>query len=215
VTAVSELAAAPPTDGALLAHVANGNLEALGQLFDRHAEGVRAFLVRMGATRADADDLLQATFLEVVRAAARFDPRFPARNWLLGIANAMFRRHRRSLRRAAARLVAAAGITRSTPPPTPAELPAGRFPFLLPQRVAGRLDEHVIERRRGDGDPRLDAAGRQGAQRLRDAIGEEVVERHRRDRGDLDQAVHPRPVRGRHAALSIFRRHDFVSRDGK
>jgi RNA polymerase sigma-70 factor (ECF subfamily) len=125
VTAVPELAAAPSTDGELLALVTNGNLEALGQLFDRHAEGVRAFLVRMGVTKADADDLLQATFLEVVRAAARFDPRFPARNWLLGIANAMLRRHRRSLRRAAARLVAAAGITRSTPPPTPAELLEG------------------------------------------------------------------------------------------
>jgi RNA polymerase sigma factor (sigma-70 family) len=125
VTAVSELIAAPSPDGELLALVAKGNLEALGQLFDRHAESVRAFLVRMGVTKADADDLLQATFLEVVRAAARFDPRFPARNWLLGIANSMVRRHRRSLRRAAARLVAAAGVVRSTPPPTPAELLEG------------------------------------------------------------------------------------------
>jgi RNA polymerase sigma-70 factor (ECF subfamily) len=122
MTALPERAAAVVTDGELLTAVANGNLEALGQLFDRHAQSVRRFIGRIGVGESDADDLVQATFLEVVRAASRFDPRFPARNWLLGIAHAMVRRHRRSLRRAAARLATAAGLTRSTPPPTPAEV---------------------------------------------------------------------------------------------
>jgi RNA polymerase sigma-70 factor (ECF subfamily) len=122
MTSLPERAAAVPTDGELLATIADGNLEALGLLFDRHGRGVRSFLGRMGVGASDADDLLQATFLEVVRAACRFDPRLPARNWLLGIANAMLRRHRRSVRRAAARLVAAAGLSRTTVPPTPAEL---------------------------------------------------------------------------------------------
>jgi RNA polymerase sigma factor (sigma-70 family) len=122
VTAAPDRSSAPATDGELLAAIADGNLEALGQLFDRHRHTVRSFLGRMGVGASDADDLLQATFLEVVRAAGRFDPRLPARNWLFGIANAMIRRHRRSLRRAAARLVTAAGLTPSTPPPTPAEL---------------------------------------------------------------------------------------------
>lgn len=122
MTALPDRAATTVTDGELLAAIANGNLEALGQLFDRHARGVRRFVCRVGVGDGDADDLVQATFLEVVRAAARFDPRFSARSWLLGIAHAMVRRHRRSLRRAAARLATAAGLTRSTPPPTPAEL---------------------------------------------------------------------------------------------
>jgi RNA polymerase sigma factor (sigma-70 family) len=122
VSAVPERAGVAPTDGEILAAIANGNLEALGQLFDRHAHGVRSFLGRMGVVASDADDLVQATFLEVVRAAARFDPRLPARNWLLGIANAMLRRHRRSLRRAAVRIVVAAGLAPATLPPTPAEL---------------------------------------------------------------------------------------------
>jgi RNA polymerase sigma factor (sigma-70 family) len=118
VSAVPERAGVAPTDGEILAAIANGNLEALGQLFDRHAHGVRSFLGRMGVVASDADDLVQATFLEVVR----FDPRLPARNWLLGIANAMLRRHRRSLRRAAVRIVVAAGLAPATLPPTPAEL---------------------------------------------------------------------------------------------
>jgi RNA polymerase sigma-70 factor (ECF subfamily) len=122
VTGLPERTVAAPTDAELLATVADGNLEALGLLFDRHGRGVRSFLGRMGVGASDADDLLQATFLEVVRAAGRFDPRLPARNWLLGIANAMLRRHRRSVRRTAARLVAAAGLARTTMPPTPAEL---------------------------------------------------------------------------------------------
>ena len=122
MTAAPERARASATDGEILAAIANGNLDALGQLFDRHGHGVRSFLGRMGVAASDADDLLQATFLEVVRAAGRFDPRLPARNWLLGIANAMLRRHRRSLRRAPARLVTAAGLAPATLPPTPAEL---------------------------------------------------------------------------------------------
>ncbi len=122
MTALPDRTPPPASDGELLAAVANGNLEALGRVFDRHGQSVRSFVRRLGVASSDADDLVQATFLEVVRAATRFDPRFPAKNWLLGIAHAMVRRHRRSLRRAAARLATVAGISRSTPPPTPAEL---------------------------------------------------------------------------------------------
>jgi RNA polymerase sigma factor (sigma-70 family) len=122
MAAAPEQTRAAPSDGEILAAVANGNLEALGHLFDRHGHGVRSFLGRMGVPASDADDLLQATFLEVVRAAVRFDPHLPARNWLLGIANSMLRRHRRSAHRAAARLLAAAGLSPVTPPPTPADL---------------------------------------------------------------------------------------------
>jgi RNA polymerase sigma-70 factor (ECF subfamily) len=122
MTAAPEQTRTAPSDGEMLAAIANGNLEALGLLFDKHGHGVRSFLVRMGVTASDADDLLQATFLEVVRAAGRFDPRFPARNWLLGIANAMLHRHRRSAHRAAARLLAAAGFAPASVPPTPAEI---------------------------------------------------------------------------------------------
>jgi RNA polymerase sigma-70 factor (ECF subfamily) len=107
-------------DAALLAAVARGELEALGRLFDRHGPDLRRYVGRLGVSAADADDLIQATFLEVVRAAARFDPALPARAWLMGIATMMVRRHRRTLGRAMARLTAWASLPREAAP-TPAQ----------------------------------------------------------------------------------------------
>lgn len=100
------------TDPELIARIAQGRLEALGVLFERHEAHVRRYLGRLGASTSDADDLVQATFLEVTRAAPRFDASHSARSWLLGIAGMMARRHRRSLRRAAARIAAWAGALR-------------------------------------------------------------------------------------------------------
>jgi hypothetical protein len=40
----------------------------------------------LGVAPAEVDDLVQLTFLDVPRAALRFDDRWPLRNWLLGLA---------------------------------------------------------------------------------------------------------------------------------
>jgi RNA polymerase sigma-70 factor (ECF subfamily) len=109
-------------DHDLLARVAAGELGALGTFFDRHADGVRRFVARLGVPSGEIDDLVQATFLEVLRAAGAFDGRAPARNWVLGIASMMVRRHRRSLMRVARGLVAWG----SEPPPPP-ETPGQSF----------------------------------------------------------------------------------------
>jgi RNA polymerase sigma-70 factor (ECF subfamily) len=100
------------TDHELIAQIAQGQLEALGMLFERHEAVVRRYLGRLGASASDADDLVQATFLELPRAAPRFDASHSARSWLLGIAGMMARRQRRSLRRAAARIAAWASSLR-------------------------------------------------------------------------------------------------------
>lgn len=99
-------------DSELIARVARGELEALGQLYDRHEPGVRRYLGRLGLARGDVDDLVQSVFLEVVRSAARFDVQASARNWMYGIATMLVRRHRRSLRRYAARLLSLAHVDR-------------------------------------------------------------------------------------------------------
>jgi RNA polymerase sigma-70 factor (ECF subfamily) len=124
MTAAARMPAPAPPDHELVAAVANGNLEALGALFERHEPAVRRYLGRLGIAPSDADDLVQATFLEITHAAARFDPKYPARSWLLGIATVMVRRHRRSIGRAAVRVAAWAASLRSEPAPprTPAEL---------------------------------------------------------------------------------------------
>ena len=92
-------------DAELIALVAQGKLEALGELFDRNEALVRQFVARLGVNIGDLDDLIQSTFLEVIVAAPRFDPALPVRNWLFGLAVILVRRHRRSLSRAAARLL--------------------------------------------------------------------------------------------------------------
>ena len=115
------LAAVAEGDAELLAAVARGELEALGRLFDRHEPDLRRYLGRLGVSAADADDLVQTTFLEVMRAAPRFDPALPARAWLMGIATMMVRRHRRTLARAMARLTSWAIQPREDSPPTPAQ----------------------------------------------------------------------------------------------
>jgi RNA polymerase sigma factor (sigma-70 family) len=116
----------PRADNDLVAAVARGDLGALGELFERHEPGLRRYLGRLCLSASDADDLIQATFLEVMRASARFDPDGNTRSWLYGIATMMARRHRRSLGRLATRMAAWAGLARAAArSATPAEVHEG------------------------------------------------------------------------------------------
>jgi RNA polymerase sigma factor (sigma-70 family) len=108
-------------DAELITSIARGDLEALGLLFDRHEPGVRAYLGRLGLPAGDVDDLVQLTFLEISHAAARFDVQLSARNWLLGVATMMVRRHRRSIARTMARLLSWAAEPAGPSPVTPDE----------------------------------------------------------------------------------------------
>lgn len=90
-------APAEMSDEALLAACATGDGAALGALFDRHHDGIRRFLGRLSGTdERDLDDLVQATFEVVPRAARRFDGRAPVRTWLFGTAMNVARHHVRS-----------------------------------------------------------------------------------------------------------------------
>jgi RNA polymerase sigma-70 factor (ECF subfamily) len=91
-------------DAELIEAIAAGDLNGLGPLFDRYAADVSRLVARLGVHAADVDDLVQNTFLELPRAAARFEPGRSVRVWLFGIAVVMVRRHRRSLARLAAQL---------------------------------------------------------------------------------------------------------------
>lgn len=63
-----------------------GDSQAMEVLFDRHAAGLHAFLARMVQDRTLADDLLQTTFLSVVRSADRYQRGLKVVPWLLTIA---------------------------------------------------------------------------------------------------------------------------------
>lgn len=121
MSAARRLAAVTTSDAELLAAVASGDLEALGVIFDRYEPDVRRYLGRLGIPPEDVDDLVQATFLEVVRAAKRFDPERATKSWLFGIATMMVRRHRRSVSRTLARLAKWASQPRHHAPETPVE----------------------------------------------------------------------------------------------
>lgn len=75
-----------PSDEELMERYQDGDQRALEVLFDRHAVGVHAFLTRMVNDRALADDLLQTTFLSVVRSADRYQRGLKLAPWLLTIA---------------------------------------------------------------------------------------------------------------------------------
>jgi len=75
-----------PTDEELMERFCDGDNTALETLFDRHANGVHGFLARMVRNGALADDLLQSTFLSVVRSADRYRRGSPVLPWLLTIA---------------------------------------------------------------------------------------------------------------------------------
>src|SRR6185369_17472532 len=56
------------------------------QLFDDHHLPLFRFAYRLTGSRADAEDIVQACFLELLRPDCTYDPkRAPLRTWLFGV----------------------------------------------------------------------------------------------------------------------------------
>jgi RNA polymerase sigma factor (sigma-70 family) len=91
-------------DARLFERMRDGDMGALGILFDRYAQDIRRVIARLGIAPADVDDLVQLTFLDALRSADQYDGRVNAKPWLAGIAVMMVRRHRRSLGKLVQRL---------------------------------------------------------------------------------------------------------------
>ena len=88
------------SDEALLAACGTGDAPALGALFDRFHQAVYRFASRLAVTDDLArDDLVQATFLEVQRAAPSFRGTSSVKTWILGIAANIARHTLRAERR--------------------------------------------------------------------------------------------------------------------
>ena len=66
---------AGPTDEELLSAYAAGDARAFGELYERHERPVFRYFLRQGAAAALAEDLLQETWMAVIRNAERFEPR--------------------------------------------------------------------------------------------------------------------------------------------
>jgi DNA-directed RNA polymerase specialized sigma24 family protein len=87
-------------DPVLWAAAAGGDAVAFGELYERHVQAVRAYLLRRTADPSVAEDLAQLAFLEcwpvMAKQALQGDS---ARPFLLGVATNLLRRHWRSKRR--------------------------------------------------------------------------------------------------------------------
>lgn len=63
-----------------------GDIAALDELVRRHHAAVARLLWRFARNRADLDDLVQDTFVRMVRGMPRWEPHQPFERWLLRIA---------------------------------------------------------------------------------------------------------------------------------
>lgn len=85
------------SDRALVSALAEGDQAALGALYDRYQRDVHRFVARLAA---DAEDVVQMTFLEAHRSAPRFRGESAVKTWLFGIAANLVRtQHRGSARK--------------------------------------------------------------------------------------------------------------------
>ena len=91
---------APGSDRRLLEDCCRGDPVALAQLLERHRDRLWRFLVRVTGNRADAEDLLQETFLRAIRGREAFRGAGQVSTWLYAIAlNLVRSRWRREARR--------------------------------------------------------------------------------------------------------------------
>jgi RNA polymerase sigma-70 factor (ECF subfamily) len=93
-----------PEDVALLQRfVVQGDRQALGLLFTRHADAAYRFALRLAARSADAEDAVQTAFLEVFHHANAFKGESAVKSWILGFVMNACRRQARSEGRLKAR----------------------------------------------------------------------------------------------------------------
>ncbi len=71
-----------PSDRELVRRLQEGDLEALGSLYDRHSQLVFRTALGVTSDREAASDLLQDVFLRVNRFADHIDPERPLEPWL-------------------------------------------------------------------------------------------------------------------------------------
>lgn len=84
-----------PTDEKLMLAFTQGSPEAFTELFHRYRQPIYAFFHRRLADPNHAEELVQETFLALLRSATRYEPRALFRTYLYAIAFKILRAHRR------------------------------------------------------------------------------------------------------------------------
>lgn len=73
-------------DEELIREAAAGDREAFRALFARYERPILNFAHRLGARPDEAEEVVQETFLRILRHGARYDPSRPARPWIYTVA---------------------------------------------------------------------------------------------------------------------------------
>ncbi len=168
--------------------VQRGELRAFELLFDRFRGRLFSFLYRRCGDGSVAEDLLQETWLRVVRARDRFDPRRRFSTWLFQIANNLCRDRGRRLQ-----------VERR-----------GK------QKVTAAMLAEIPTARTAPADPRIDIAGRLA--RLSDRLREVVVLRYFHDKSEREIAtivgIPAGTVKSRlHQAVRVMREQEIADAD--
>lgn len=87
-----------PDDGVLIGQVANGDREAMRQIYARHHVRVYRFILRFVSDSATAEDLTNDVFIDVWRQAVRYEGRSQVSTWILGMARFKALSDRRKVR---------------------------------------------------------------------------------------------------------------------
>src|ERR1700692_2948295 len=85
------------SDEALMLEFQGGSRAAFEELFARYRKPLYGFFGRRLNNPERAEDLTQETFLAVIRAASRYEPRASVRTYLYGIALKLLAAERRKL----------------------------------------------------------------------------------------------------------------------
>jgi RNA polymerase sigma-70 factor, ECF subfamily len=120
-------------DERLMLAFSQGSSEAFTELFRRYKQPVFGFFCRRLADPSHAEELTQETFLALLRAASRYEPRALFRTYLYAISFKILRSHRR---RSAFR---ATFFGRTSPPPDPAKSDATESGLWV-RRAVEKLD---------------------------------------------------------------------------
>ena len=179
------------TDAELVVRTRAGEPEAFGTLVSRYSDAAWRFAYHMLGERADAEDVVQETFLRAYLAIGRYDERDQFRGWLFRILTNQCRNALTSRGRRTKRFVQDEHAIESAPAPPPglasgvedavliralAQLdPLQREALLL--KYAEGLEYGEMSAMTGAGESALKMRVKRGSERLRALLAKETEER--------------------------------------
>lgn len=132
------------SDNELMLAVRGGDLYALGVLYQRHRERVHGLCTRLAGDTATGDDLVQETFLRVLRFRHTFKGEARFTTWLYRIARNVALRHLETSGRRQDREAAAGREAPLATPAAPAEADADRVARLKDAMAALPPDQREV-----------------------------------------------------------------------